>query len=70
MTSYYVVWRIDVDAISQEDAARQAREMQRDPLSTAGVFDVTRADGGDEITIDLDDLDARIAEAASQALEV
>lgn len=38
--SYHVVWRIDVDADSPEEAARKAQEIQRDPDSIATVFDV------------------------------
>lgn len=38
---YRVTWRIDVDADTPEAAARLAREIMRDPQSTATVFDVT-----------------------------
>lgn len=40
LTSYKVRWEIDVDARNQEDAARRALEIQRDPTSIALVFDV------------------------------
>ena len=47
MTEYRVVWEIDLDAASYEDAARQAREIQQDPTNTASFFRVVaaRADG-------------------------
>lgn len=37
---YRVTWTIDVDAKSPKAAAKKAREMQRDPESTATVFEV------------------------------
>jgi hypothetical protein len=39
---YYIEWRIDVPATSPEEAAIKAREIQRDPESTATVFHVAR----------------------------
>jgi hypothetical protein len=38
---YRVVWEIDLDAESIEDAARQELEIQRDPASIATCFIVT-----------------------------
>ena len=38
MTHYLVTWKIDLDADSPEDAARQALEVQRDPASIATFF--------------------------------
>lgn len=40
MSEYRVVWEIDVDAESYEEAAKEAFNIQRDPDSTATVFTV------------------------------
>ena len=48
MKTYRVVWVMDIDADTAESAARIALNVQRDPQSTATVFEV---DGKD---IDLD----------------
>jgi hypothetical protein len=45
MTTYYVVWDIEIDADSPEEAARIAREIQLDPDSTATVFYVSEVQG-------------------------
>lgn len=45
---YHVIWEIDVDATSYRQAAKEALEVQRDPDSTATVFDVYRIDTGGE----------------------
>jgi hypothetical protein len=37
---FQVNWYIEVEADSHEDAARKAQAMQRDPDSTATVFEV------------------------------
>lgn len=37
---YTVIWEIDIEAESPEQAAEKALEIQRDPSSTATVFDV------------------------------
>jgi len=42
---YKVVWEIDLDAESFEDAARQALEIQRDSESIATCFIVTDEQG-------------------------
>lgn len=42
---YKVVWEIDLDAASFEDAARQALEVQRDQASIATCFTVTNENG-------------------------
>jgi len=54
---YRVVWEIDLDAESVEDAARQALEIQRDPASIATCFIVTDEIGTRQ-EIDLGDKDA------------
>lgn len=38
--SYLVIWEIDIVATSPEDAARQALAIQRDPISTATIFEI------------------------------
>ena len=38
---YRVVWEIDIDAESFEDAARKALEIQHDPVSIATCFVIT-----------------------------
>jgi hypothetical protein len=40
MSEYKVTWVIDVDARSPKAAARKALAIQRDPNSSATVFDV------------------------------
>lgn len=40
MTTYVVVWGIEIDADSPQEAARIALDIQRDPESLATVFDV------------------------------
>lgn len=42
---YKVVWEIDLDADSPEDAAREALEIQRDPISMATCFIVIDENG-------------------------
>ena len=45
---YTVTWAIEIAASSPEDAARQARAIQRDPASRAGYFTVTDDTDGEE----------------------
>jgi hypothetical protein len=40
MPTYRVIWRIDIQAESAVAAARHAREVQRDPESSASLFEV------------------------------
>lgn len=54
---YRVVWEIELDAESFEDAALQALEIQRDPASIATCFIVTDENGTRQ-EIDLGDKDA------------
>ena len=58
MTEYLVTWSINIDAESEQDAAEQALAIQRDPASTAIVFEVQETDYDDVdrhpiITVDL-----------------
>lgn len=41
MSHYRVTWDIDLEASTPEMAARKALEIQRNPESTATVFDVS-----------------------------
>ncbi len=45
MTSYSVNWKIDIEAESAVEAARQALEIHRDPASLATVFEIYDEDG-------------------------
>ena len=60
MAQYYVEWRIEIEADSPEDAARQALAIQQDPDSIANVFHIADADEG-FIVIDLSELDQEAA---------
>ena len=42
---YHVMWEIDIEADSQEEAARIALDIQRNPESAASVFTVTDEEG-------------------------
>lgn len=53
---YLVTWSIDIEATSPEAAAEMAREIQRDPTSTANVFEVRRQGQDEVVRVDLDDL--------------
>lgn len=57
MKNYYVEWSINVTADSPEHAARLAQEIQRDPTSSATVFEVIENDNDERILVDLDELD-------------
>lgn len=50
---YIVHWEIDIWAKNEKDAAYQALEIQRDPNSTAMVFDVVDAARGSGRNIDI-----------------
>ena len=54
MKSYHVLWEIDIDADSPEDAAREALLIQRDPASSATVFGVTEEDSDLTVTVDIE----------------
>ena len=56
---YQVEWAIDVDAESPQDAALQCLKMQRDPDSTATIFDVWTPDG-ERTRVEIDRGTARI----------
>jgi hypothetical protein len=45
MTAYSVNWKIDIEAESPVEAAKQALEIQRDPATLATVFEIYDEDG-------------------------
>lgn len=45
MAEYKVVWQIEIDAVTPEDAARQAQAIMLDPESLATVFHVWEYSG-------------------------
>ena len=51
--SYSVVWEVNLDADSHEEAAELALEMQRDVNSKALFFEVTEDATGIETSVDL-----------------
>ena len=42
---YRVIWKIDIDAESFEEAARKALDIQRDPTSIATCFTIVDEEG-------------------------
>jgi spore germination protein YaaH len=48
--TYHVMWEIDIDAVSPQEASRQALKIQRDRKSTATVFIVTDSKGNKIVT--------------------
>jgi hypothetical protein len=59
MANYRVTWQIDIEADSIEEAARKAKQIQQDPVSTANVFEVSKRGEG-VIEVDLDLIDYRL----------
>jgi len=55
MPDYLVTWTIDIKADTAEAAAREALAIQRDPNSTATVFD-TIDDAGETRRVDLTEI--------------
>lgn len=53
MSTYNVIWEIDVEADDPKEAAQRARDIQRDPESRAGVFKVRQIESPTH-EIDLD----------------
>ena len=51
--AYSVVWEINLDADSHQEAAELALEIQRDKYSTALFFEVSEDSTGVEKSIDL-----------------
>ena len=62
MKTYHVMWEIDLDAESPEEAAKMALLIQRDSKSSATVFDVIEHDGHETVRLDLEAMDgARVS---------
>ena len=53
---FLVTWKINIEAESSEDAAKEALKIQRDSESIATVFEVTFPDGTIE-KVDLDNIE-------------
>ncbi len=52
---YLVIWEINIEADTPEDAAKEALRIQRNPESIATVFRVIADNGqGSEKTVDLE----------------
>jgi hypothetical protein len=50
---YRVVWKIDIEADSPRRAAEYARWIQKDPSSTATLFEVVDTEDDSTVEIDL-----------------
>lgn len=50
---YRVRWEIDIEADTPHEAAEKALRIQRDPWSTATVFEILGENGEPNIEIDL-----------------
>lgn len=51
---YFVIWEMDIDADTPEEAALKAFNIHRDPASIATVFDVVDTSTGKRDTYDVD----------------
>lgn len=57
MRTYAVTWEMeDLDAETPREAAEIALKIQRDPTSMATVFDVTDAETGETVRVDLEQM--------------
>lgn len=56
MSKYRVYWAIDVDAEDALAAARQALQYQRDPQSTATVFEVLKRETHASVINEIDEM--------------
>lgn len=52
MVSYLVIWMIDIEADSPQEAAEEALRIHRDPESIATVFEIL--DKGTDVTTIID----------------
>ena len=57
MTTYEIVWRIELDADSSREAAEKALAIQRDVFSSAVCFEVTPTGTNQTDRIDLEEND-------------
>lgn len=53
MKPFKVVWEIEVDGENEADAAQTALEIMRDKSSEALAFTVTQLGTGEEVNVDL-----------------
>ena len=56
-TTYTVTWGIEVEANSPRDAALAALEIQRNPYSSALVFDTHNWDTDEDEIVDLEEVE-------------
>lgn len=56
---FRVSWKIDIEAESAEDAAREALAIQRKPDSIATVFEVMAEGDAHTVAVDLTEIDER-----------
>ncbi len=57
MKTYRVEWSIEIDADTPREAAEMALDIQRDPFSTATVFEVKEFDTDEDAqTVDLEEV--------------
>ena len=58
MKEYLITWQIEIEADTPEEAVKEALKIQRDPKSTAVIFEAQEqlesGEWGDSITVDLD----------------
>lgn len=55
MTDHRVIWEIDIEADSPEEAAKEALLIQRDTHSIASVFTVINQESCEEFEVDIGD---------------
>lgn len=65
MKNFRVMWEIDIEADSPEEAAVKALEIQRNPDSWATVFDVYHLSHG-RVRVDTDELNLPQSAVQSQ----
>lgn len=49
MPNYRLIWEIDIEADTPEEAVKEALAIQKDPCSIATMFEVTTKIDGSEI---------------------
>ena len=67
MTAYSVLWEIDIDAASPQEAAEKARAIQERPDCAATVFDVQWHAGTESLSEQID-LDAIARDMATKEI--
>jgi hypothetical protein len=56
MSKYLITWQMELEAETPQKAALVALEIQRDPASTATVFDVYDFSKGTSTRVDADEI--------------